>query len=869
MKRLQITALLCWIVILFSWLGYISSMPVQARPMSQAEVSSFTLAQITFNADHSGFVECSEYGELQFTYFNPSTDTVEFLQVVAERAGASGWIVQNMPLPPSAGGEIGTTIALSPTLGIPRGLCLDPSEPITLYLVYTADPTTTVPTALSESQFPEISPLPLINNAEGDLPPGSLASPSLPPPPDSDLSFELGSVALVYRPSMPNIEQGDNECGPGAVANSMHWLADKGAIPEPNPDPNTTLDELKDDMQPGWSGTYPGVGQEDAIKGKMRFAKSHGLDLDIRYQADSDLTDLGESVTVGGDTVNRDGDGGKPTFDYLLHQMRKGEDVELSIDWLDKDGNKTGGHVVAVSGAIKVGSFEGIWFNDDESQDEDGGLRTNHWARIEDESGYMRLGGLSRNRVKAIYVESPKPKQSDQYSDSMVHLTLQGADGRPYDLTLQGPSTVDSFFDVSLADFDLDGREEVPLELTELSLTSVDPAQPATITLRNELTVSTGLLEEQTNTTSDTLDFPAESFFDVFFEIDIDGDVYSNASSISLESISQQLPFAEGQEFLPGDGFAPIPLQGGGPALTITDIVYIPDPEPPIIELTKTWQLRVDTVVTFAVHVKNSGQAPLTDLTLVDGYPAHLAYKWASPTPTTMMTATRLLTWQNPAALPLLRDEVMTITTVFTIQGGGSEPNIITGTTAYTEITATASTADLDFGDAPDPTYPTRLVNDGARHFIQSGLRLGSYEDGETDGQPNAAATGDDIHNSPDDEDGVQFHTLPLTVGHTAYLTVTASTTGYLDAWLDFNADGDWADPPEHIFDDYLLQPNDNVLSFTVPLTATATNTTYLRFRFSSQPVATYTGLMDDGEVEDYRIAIGDRPIYLPVILKP
>ena len=50
----------------------------------------------------------------------------------------------------------------------------------------------------------------------------------------------------------------------------------------------------------------------------------------------------------------------------------------------------------------------------------------------------------------------------------------------------------------------------------------------------------------------------------------------------------------------------------------------------------------------------------------------------------------------------------------------------------------------LDFGDAPDPTYPTLLVNDGARH-VAIGPRLGSARDFELDGQPNATATGDDI----------------------------------------------------------------------------------------------------------------------------
>ena len=63
-----------------------------------------------------------------------------------------------------------------------------------------------------------------------------------------------------------------------------------------------------------------------------------------------------------------------------------------------------------------------------------------------------------------------------------------------------------------------------------------------------------------------------------------------------------------------------------------------------------------------------------------------------------------------------------------------------------------------DFGDAPDPTYPTLLASGGASHQI-TGLFLGAAVDGEPDGQPDATATGDDLNN--DDEDYCyRFHAL-------------------------------------------------------------------------------------------------------------
>lgn len=204
---------------------------------------------------------------------------------------------------------------------------------------------------------------------------------------------------------MGNVEQGKNECGPAGVANSMHWLKAVGDIDLDGDTPAQSLQKLKSDM-PGFSNES-GVGQEGAIQGKLKFAQrtEHPLNLDIKYQADAGLTDLGASVTDGAKTATRVGMGGKPTFEFLKQQMQNGEDVELSIDWLNSTGVKTGGHVVVVSGLIEIGNFRAISINDDD-QKGPGGLRTNHWVKIEDEGGYMKLGGINRNRVKAIYVES-------------------------------------------------------------------------------------------------------------------------------------------------------------------------------------------------------------------------------------------------------------------------------------------------------------------------------------------------------------------------------------------------------------------------------------------------------------------------------
>jgi len=177
--------------------------------------------------------------------------------------------------------------------------------------------------------------------------------------------------------------------------------------------------------------------------------------------------------------------------------------------------------------------------------------------------------------------------------------------------------------------------------------------------------------------------------------------------------------------------------------------------------------------------------------------------------------------------------------------------------TAVSDVDVTADfvaeTEYLDFGDAPDPTYPTLLASDGARHTIVDAYSLGNSVDPDLDGQPDAGGIGDDDDGN-DDEDGVVFGASPFLCQQLP-VTITASGAGYIDAWIDYNADGDWADTGEQIFTSQAVAAGTNNLNFTVPCDA-ALGKTFARFRFSSGGGLTYTGLAVDGEVEDYALEI-------------
>lgn len=172
-----------------------------------------------------------------------------------------------------------------------------------------------------------------------------------------------------------------------------------------------------------------------------------------------------------------------------------------------------------------------------------------------------------------------------------------------------------------------------------------------------------------------------------------------------------------------------------------------------------------------------------------------------------------------------------------------------------------------DYGDAP-ASYGTPY------HTIVSGIRLGATApDGETVAQPSTGANLDDTTGT-DDEDGV---ILPsLTQGQTATFTTTvAGAGGYLQGWIDWNGDGDFADSGEQVatnIQDNLVGDTNNALgtiAFSVAVPANSVTTpTYARFRWSTTISLNAIIAAVNGEVEDYTLTVVLAPasavIYTP-----
>ncbi|MEO1528913.1 MAG: GEVED domain-containing protein [Planctomycetota bacterium] len=160
--------------------------------------------------------------------------------------------------------------------------------------------------------------------------------------------------------------------------------------------------------------------------------------------------------------------------------------------------------------------------------------------------------------------------------------------------------------------------------------------------------------------------------------------------------------------------------------------------------------------------------------------------------------------------------------------------------------------------------YATKQVNAGASHeVVMDAPRLGNIIDVELEGQPDESATGDDLDSNESDEDGVFFPTH-LIAGDSSNIAITVSDPNgvgsFVDAWIDFNRDGDWDDAGEQILLSQTVVDGFQVFNVDIPGNARL-GETYARVRLSTSGGLTPTGPAGDGEVEDYLIDINARPV--------
>ena len=161
----------------------------------------------------------------------------------------------------------------------------------------------------------------------------------------------------------------------------------------------------------------------------------------------------------------------------------------------------------------------------------------------------------------------------------------------------------------------------------------------------------------------------------------------------------------------------------------------------------------------------------------------------------------------------------------------------------------------IDFGDAPN-SYGTTLNSNGARHNLEgSTILLGSTVDAESQA---AVSPQSDEGTRESDEDGVQFIT-DLAANETALVAVESQGSGFLNAWIDLDRNGEF-DPGDQVIDDHPVSGGSEILSFDIPREL-QTGSSWARFRVSTARNVGPTGGVSDGEVEDYPVELFGRRV--------
>lgn len=207
--------------------------------------------------------------------------------------------------------------------------------------------------------------------------------------------------------------------------------------------------------------------------------------------------------------------------------------------------------------------------------------------------------------------------------------------------------------------------------------------------------------------------------------------------------------------------------------------------------------------------------------------------------------------------------DVFTQDNTGTANGDASATNPTPEREASDVIVTALGTPSVDYGDAPDPAAGTAAAPDavtpadyetvpgrGPSHVVDNTNFLGTGVDVDTTAFDDAEDDGVELGGSV-----LQGQTVVAGQAITLDVSTASGTTGLLNAWIDFNRDGDFDDPGEQVATDASPTADTVTINTTVPFSATD-GVTYARFRYSTAGGLTPTSAAPDGEVEDYEITI-------------
>ena len=178
------------------------------------------------------------------------------------------------------------------------------------------------------------------------------------------------------------------------------------------------------------------------------------------------------------------------------------------------------------------------------------------------------LGGAiellnENNQPSGIFVTRAEHRTAivevDEFPDTRASITLVDLNsGLEEEVALRGPATVHVLFEGpaegDAADEDGDGLDEVQTEIVSMNLTGSSSLGGVTVRQRADLP-SIGEIEELVNNNTGLLDIDpfaagdADSFFDVFFDIEINGQRFVTSQPKRMRTIITEKPPAEGETY--------------------------------------------------------------------------------------------------------------------------------------------------------------------------------------------------------------------------------------------------------------------------------------------------------------------------------
>ncbi|MEW6195690.1 MAG: T9SS type A sorting domain-containing protein [Bacteroidota bacterium] len=222
---------------------------------------------------------------------------------------------------------------------------------------------------------------------------------------------EGGKSDLVWQHGHVSIEQDKNQCAPTAVANSLQWLENKGEITVPHEHKpgirdNSLVGQLDQTMN---RTAHEGSTIRNVHEGKLKYISDNNLSnkLKIKHKNHPGKNYLSnDTVKVGNAKSIPNTDTTLSLIDWMISELKDGEDVELSITW--EEGG--GGHVIDLIGGGYVDGVPWIsWVHDANQGYDDNGTagntaddKTKMNGGISPDSGGVGWSYIINNRLASV-----------------------------------------------------------------------------------------------------------------------------------------------------------------------------------------------------------------------------------------------------------------------------------------------------------------------------------------------------------------------------------------------------------------------------------------------------------------------------------